>query len=368
MADEAKAAGNAAFKAKNYAEAVTHFTTAIEADKTNHVLYSNRSAAYAAQEEYKSALLDANKCIDLKPDWAKGHSRRGAAYVGLKNWVAAISAYEAGLKCDPDSPTIKDELAVLNAKLGRGGSADGGAMPNSTPPRAAAPPSGLAGRLAPVLNALILLTAFFYVVPLLGPHRAGIAYRASVGCALALYASSLFSRHPLAFATLRDPAVTGSHEAQLCWICVMMLVSPPLPFTIVPFGTYAVHSVASNYGSAVQKMPAFVQGVVQPRLAYLLTEEGANMVQAFAAISELMVLLVAPLQLAVHGFRVAVLSGFYFQYVSRRYVISFWTKQAVVVIAGKAHGLFHHRYCPAPLGALHDKAVGLIGSLAVRVR
>ena len=97
-AEEAKALGNAAFKAKQYPEAVTHFTTAIAADPKNHVLYSNRSAAHAAEEEYKSALLDANKCIDLKPDWAKGHSRRGAAYVGLKNWRAAIAAYEAGLE------------------------------------------------------------------------------------------------------------------------------------------------------------------------------------------------------------------------------------------------------------------------------
>lgn len=65
--EEAKAAGNAAHKAKKYAEAVAHYTTAIEADPTNHVLYSNRSASNAAQEEYTSALLDANKCIELKP-------------------------------------------------------------------------------------------------------------------------------------------------------------------------------------------------------------------------------------------------------------------------------------------------------------
>ena len=52
-AEEAKALGNAAFKAKQYPEAVTHFTTAIAADPKNHVLYSNRSAAHAAAEEYK---------------------------------------------------------------------------------------------------------------------------------------------------------------------------------------------------------------------------------------------------------------------------------------------------------------------------
>ena len=140
--EDAKAAGNAAFKAGDNEEAVRCFSEASAEDPTNHVLYSNRSAANAKLGQYKDALLDANKCIDMKPDWSKGHSRRGAAYEGLKNWVAAISAYAAGLKCDPDSPTIKDELAVLTAKLGRGGSADGGDMPHSTPPRAAATTTG----------------------------------------------------------------------------------------------------------------------------------------------------------------------------------------------------------------------------------
>lgn len=44
------------------------------------------------------------------------------------------------------------------------------------------------------------------------------------------------------------------------------------------------------------------------------------------------------------------------------------TRQAVGIISGKAHALCHHRYCPSPLGMLHDKTVALLGSLAARVR
>jgi tetratricopeptide (TPR) repeat protein len=44
---------------------------AINIDPKNHVLYSNRSAAYASLKKYKEALEDAEKCIDIKPDWAK---------------------------------------------------------------------------------------------------------------------------------------------------------------------------------------------------------------------------------------------------------------------------------------------------------
>lgn len=59
------------------------FTQAIAIDPQNHVLYSNRSAVYAAQSEYQKALEDAEKSISIKPDWAKGQLRKGAAYRGL---------------------------------------------------------------------------------------------------------------------------------------------------------------------------------------------------------------------------------------------------------------------------------------------
>ncbi|KAJ1485761.1 hypothetical protein T484DRAFT_1566284, partial [Baffinella frigidus] len=63
--------GNDAFREKRYPEAIEFYTQAIGADSANHVLYSNRCACFVALAEYKSALSDADKCVVLKPDWAK---------------------------------------------------------------------------------------------------------------------------------------------------------------------------------------------------------------------------------------------------------------------------------------------------------
>lgn len=57
--------------AGDFKAAVEHYTKAIQHDATNHVLYSNRSAAYASLKQYGPALDDANKTIELKPDWSK---------------------------------------------------------------------------------------------------------------------------------------------------------------------------------------------------------------------------------------------------------------------------------------------------------
>lgn len=135
MADEAKAKGNAAFSAGNYTEAIRHFTDAINLAPTNHVLYSNRSAAYASLNQYSEALTDAQKTVDLKPDWSKGYSRLGAAHHGLHQYDDAVLAYKKGLEVDPSNETLKSGLA----------SAQSDQAAASASSRSRAPPNNLFG-------------------------------------------------------------------------------------------------------------------------------------------------------------------------------------------------------------------------------
>ena len=74
---EARRKGNAAFAAGEFAKAVKQFTMAIRMDKTNHVLFSNRSAAHAGLGKYEDALADAERCVRMSPKWGKGIRAQG---------------------------------------------------------------------------------------------------------------------------------------------------------------------------------------------------------------------------------------------------------------------------------------------------
>ena len=77
-AEQFKAAGNAALQAGNLTEAIGSYTKAINADGTNHVYYSNRSAAYLKKgDDGNNALEDANSTIAINPEFSKGYSRKG---------------------------------------------------------------------------------------------------------------------------------------------------------------------------------------------------------------------------------------------------------------------------------------------------
>jgi tetratricopeptide (TPR) repeat protein len=115
MADVLKAEGNKAFAAKNFDEAMyvlpssctftptdfddsEKFTQAIEIEPENHVLYSNRSGAYASLKDFDKALEDADKTTTIKPDWAKGWGRKGTALHGkgdlrMKNNTSLASRF-----------------------------------------------------------------------------------------------------------------------------------------------------------------------------------------------------------------------------------------------------------------------------------
>lgn len=105
-----KEKGNAALQAGKLTEAIENYTKAINADGTNCVYYSNRSAAYLKKGDANNALEDANSTIAINPEFSKGYSRKGAALHSLKRYNDAIAAFEDGLAKFPNDAALKSGL------------------------------------------------------------------------------------------------------------------------------------------------------------------------------------------------------------------------------------------------------------------
>jgi Ca2+-binding EF-hand superfamily protein len=98
-------------------DAVKYYSRALGQDKRDFVCIANRSAAYLKLGKAKEALDDAEKCIRLKPKYAKGHARKGGALHALKMFREEVEAYKEGLKYCPGDETLTKGLE--NAKKAR---------------------------------------------------------------------------------------------------------------------------------------------------------------------------------------------------------------------------------------------------------
>nr|ABD60989.1 Hsp70/Hsp90 organizing protein-like protein [Glossina morsitans morsitans] len=140
--NELKEKGNQALNAEKYQEAIEAYTEAILLDDKNHVLFSNRSAAYAKAGKFSEALEDAEKTIALNPTWAKGYSRKGAAAAGLHDYKKAFEAYNEGLKCDPKNAILLQGRQEITNVVLQFMQQQGGPMPmDIDPPRSQRFPS-----------------------------------------------------------------------------------------------------------------------------------------------------------------------------------------------------------------------------------
>ena len=77
---------------------------------------SNRAAAFIHLGKETKAIKDAEQAIELKPDWAKGYFRKGAALAALRKWDDAIQVLEKALEVDPKSKEIASMLRETTRK------------------------------------------------------------------------------------------------------------------------------------------------------------------------------------------------------------------------------------------------------------
>lgn len=102
-AADAKARGDEAFKRNDFATAIDAYTQAIDFDPTDGTLFSNRSLCWLRLGQAERALSDARACRELRPDWAKGCYREGAALRLLQRFEEAANAFYEGVQINPDN-------------------------------------------------------------------------------------------------------------------------------------------------------------------------------------------------------------------------------------------------------------------------
>ena len=89
------------------------FWFAVDSD---HLLFSNRSYAYASLNQFAEALNDAEKVVQLRPDWPKGFFRKGSALYGLGQYEDAVIAFLQCLALDKEVSSAKDYLSKVSCK------------------------------------------------------------------------------------------------------------------------------------------------------------------------------------------------------------------------------------------------------------
>ncbi|OQR95517.1 hypothetical protein THRCLA_22127 [Thraustotheca clavata] len=118
-AEAKKNEGNEFFKRKDYAHAIEKYSEAIALDVTNHVYFSNRSAAYAGLNQFAEAAADGEQCIKLNPKFVKGYHRQALGLKGLKDYAKALEVLKAGQRVDfnnNDLNKLINEIEPLLAK------------------------------------------------------------------------------------------------------------------------------------------------------------------------------------------------------------------------------------------------------------
>ncbi|KAE8805924.1 protein fem-1A [Hordeum vulgare] len=105
-----KKLANHSFKEKDYLAAAESYSVAMILDPEDATVYSNRSVCLLLMGEGDKALIDANECRKMRPDWPKACYRQGAALMLLKDYKGACERFLEGLKLDPANTEIEDAL------------------------------------------------------------------------------------------------------------------------------------------------------------------------------------------------------------------------------------------------------------------
>ncbi|GLI64177.1 hypothetical protein VaNZ11_007368 [Volvox africanus] len=113
-----KAKGNEHFRAKEYAEAVEHYTLALglRGSAGEASVFGNRAAAYIKLKMWDAAEQDSSAALEADPTMLKAYIRRAAARMEMGKLAEAVADCDAALALQPGCKEAA-ELRARSAKL-----------------------------------------------------------------------------------------------------------------------------------------------------------------------------------------------------------------------------------------------------------
>eukprot|EP00900_Chrysochromulina_parva_P023832 jgi/Chrpa1/6082/Chrysochromulina_OHIO_Genome00017382-RA len=111
-----KGRADSAYKNRNYRTAYIEYTHAIEATPNSHVLVGNRCQTYIKLGKNEDALRDAERAVELAPDWSKGRYRLGMSLQLNQRHDEAVAAFVRACELEPENADAQKALAVARTK------------------------------------------------------------------------------------------------------------------------------------------------------------------------------------------------------------------------------------------------------------
>ena len=362
-AQEAKSRGNRAFHDGNFEEAALHYSTAIDVDPGNAVLYNNRAAAYLQTRRFTEALADATKSNSLAPS-AKAMGRIAQAHRGLGNTDKALEAYRAAQAMAPGVAEYKSAADDLERRPGSTGSSTRDSSAGTQPVA-----SDAAAKLY-LLNVLVLLSAVVHVpCMVLAPGLSTMAWHAGVGAfglrqlnglaSMPTRASDPPRGFNLAYAKhFVSIVLPSTFCGQWLILCVFLFLAraPPLHLLYAAMCLYCaidcvitLHAVSEAALGKLGPLGRLIEQQALNRFASRI-RQNRDYLLAQAAMCEVVSGVLAPLTgLPMLGW------ALFWQFLKFRYRADAFVRMGFQALSQQLSKLFHHPRCPAVLGSAFDK-------------
>lgn len=123
--EELRIEGNAKFEAGDFREAIALYNDGLKRDPNNVKIFSNRCFAYIKVLDLANALKDADKCLEFDPKMIKAWVRKGNIHHLMKEYHKAMTAYDNGLKIEPENKDLQQGKMKTMMAIQAGSTAGG---------------------------------------------------------------------------------------------------------------------------------------------------------------------------------------------------------------------------------------------------